>query len=472
MTLDDLYTQIVPTFTPSTQKDLKTAVRALAQALAYPDPTSCSLEACLLPLPIVLRKVEASLLAQGKGLHTIRNVKNNLSRLFRSAESQGLYTPPPIVLSPRFDYQQRAPRPGGEVLRPDGTYLRYHRWPSALQAEFERFRLWATDPMVADRDARWKKRPASINSYQRLCEAYFGFVHHQQQVAEPAFDDLFDIVHIKSFVQWHVNVKLKRSSHTIRDFIKLFLALTNQYHPHPSLRRELLKLRRTLPTPAPVYNKNDAWVPLLQLKQIGESVWPSKRPEDLPTVASRTAARAGLALMLQLWAHIPYRQRNMREMALETNLQRDPRGTWRISFVGEQLKIALKKGRTNIFDLPFPEPLVPTLETYLSVWHPILTHRADPGHQRLVFLNAHGQPYTGFRLRRNLQNIVYRYTGKYWHPHIIRTVWATEYIRSTGDFLTVAVMLNDTLETVIKNYAHLRDENVAEEAYQWLSHQH
>jgi hypothetical protein len=50
----------------------------------------------------------------------------------------------------------------------------------------------------------------------------------------------------------------------------------------------------------------------------------------------------------------------------------------------------------------------------------------------------------------------------------MRTIWATEWIQSSGDFMTAAIMLNDHLKTVIQNYAHLRDENVAENAYQWV----
>ena len=68
------------------------------------------------------------------------------------------------------------------------------------------------------------------------------------------------------------------------------------------------------------------------------------------------------------------------------------------------------------------------------------------------------------------KSTVYRYTGKDWHPHIIRTVWATEWIRKThGDFYTAAIMLNDRLETVIAKYTHLLEEDVAEKAYRLLA---
>jgi phage terminase large subunit-like protein len=63
------------------------------------------------------------------------------------------------------------------------------------------------------------------------------------------------------------------------------------------------------------------------------------------------------------------------------------------------------------------------------------------------------------------QSISYRYTGKHWHPHIVRTVWATEWLRQPPhDFYTAAIMLNDKLEAVIANYAHLLEEDVAEKA--------
>ena len=147
--------------------------------------------------------------------------------------------------------------------------------------------------------------------------------------------------------------------------------------------------------------------------------------------------------MLRLWTYIPYRQRNMREMQLGENLYQDAQGTWRITFRGEQLKVASRRGRPNVFDLPFPETLVPVLEEYLAVWRPILVGKAwHPS--SYVFLTRYGTPFQAESLGETIQNIVYRYTGKHWHPHIIRTVWATEWIRKThGDFYTAAIMLND-----------------------------
>ena len=172
--------------------------------------------------------------------------------------------------------------------------------------------------------------------------------------------------------------------------------------------------------------------------------------------------------MFQLWTYIPYRQRNMREMQLDENLRKDAQGSWSITFRGEQLKIATKRGKINVFHLPFPHKLVPILEEYLKTWRPLLLQRAlEPS--PYVFLTQNGTPYQRPILSRSTSQIVYRYTGKHWHPHIVRTVWATEWIQKThGDFYTAAIMLNDRLETVIAKYTHLMEEDVAEKAYRLI----
>jgi site-specific recombinase XerD len=125
----------------------------------------------------------------------------------------------------------------------------------------------------------------------------------------------------------------------------------------------------------------------------------------------------------------------------------------------------MKRGRPNIFDLPFPPDLVEALESYLTIWRPILA-RIENGSE--VFLNRLGQAFRIYTVRNTLQGHIYSFTGRHWHPHIMRTIWATEWIKSGGDFMTAAIMLNDRLETVIKNYAHLRDENDAEKALAWV----
>src|SRR5262249_31481766 len=157
---------------------------------------------------------------------------------------------------------------------------------------------------------------------------------------------------------------------------------------------------------------------------IGQALWPRKKPQDIPTNGTIHALRAGLSLMFRLWRYIPLRQRNIREMTLQENLYRDTNDQWRICFSGSQLQIATKRGRLNRFDSPFPSVLVSFLEEYLQTWRPILAAKTSSRYP-LVFLTQYGTPYKEHILRRTTGHIVYSYTGKHWHPHIVRTVWAT-----------------------------------------------
>jgi hypothetical protein len=55
------------------------------------------------------------------------------------------------------------------------------------------------------------------------------------------------------------------------------------------------------------------------------------------------------------------------------------------------------------------------------------------------------------------------------NPHMIRTIWATEYIKSTKNFIDAAYMLGDKVETVLHSYANLLDEDCEKRAQSWLS---
>lgn len=463
MDLHALYEAVLPQFPAYAHKDLKTAVRVLAKTLGFPEPHDCPHDAYRLPLRDLAHRVDTYLSAQGKSRHTLRNTKHNLSRLFRLAEAAGFLQP--IAASPQRHFTRaQHDRTGLKTFRNDGSYLRRSAWPPALQEEVNAFVHWATAPVVPGRDARLRKRPVTVAGYLHRFEDYFGYLTHQRHVPTVTFDYLFDPELVRDYVYWTINEKFGRHTHTIDIFLKNLVALTNQYRPLPALREQVKALQCSLPPAPPFRDKNAAWLPLSTLQQIGQALWPTKAPRQLHSSGTHLATHATLALLLQLWAFRPYRARNICEMGLTTNLYQDPSRAWRIRFAGEQLKVPVKNGKVNTFDLHFPLELVPTLETYLHVWRPILTGLTGHTHPH-VFLNQHGKPYHRKSLALATKRIVFAYTGNpHWHPHIVRTVWATEFIRETGDFYTAAVLLNDTLKTVTATYAHLRAEGIAEKA--------
>ena len=57
--------------------------------------------------------------------------------------------------------------------------------------------------------------------------------------------------------------------------------------------------------------------------------------------------------------------------------------------------------------------------------------------------------------------------GQRFYPHLIRTIWATEYLEDTQDFAAAATMLGDTLGTVMKTYYDLvhKDQHAKAKAF-------
>jgi hypothetical protein len=88
----------------------------------------------------------------------------------------------------------------------------------------------------------------------------------------------------------------------------------------------------------------------------------------------RFAHRVNFSVMIRLLVRIPFRQRNIREMKLGTNLVKDGE-KYVIQFRGEQLKIARRGKLTNklTFQIePDGTGFHELLDEWLSIWRPCL----------------------------------------------------------------------------------------------------
>ena len=86
-----------------------------------------------------------------------------------------------------------------------------------------------------------------------------------------------------------------------------------------------------------------------------------------------------------------------------------------------------------------------------------------------VFLTHTGKPHTVRSLRAELSNAVARHTSQRFYPHLIRTIWSTEYLRETGDFTGAAVLLGDTVAVVMKTYQDILNEDYYAKASTFLA---
>lgn len=474
MDLQQLFDAVSTHLTPCRVKDMKTALKVLAKALGAPSPDTCPRSAYDQPIEAIYARVDTEL--TGRGKHTVRNTKNNLSLLFRTAAEHHLLPAQTVELkqpgrpSPKYKWEERTSRKGSHRSNHKHYYLPDKKWPPVLTQEFEDFVHWATAPIIENRLAEWKKGAVTIKNYRQSCNAYFGFLYHKEKVP---LDDLrlallFDTDKIRRFVYWHVNTLHGEVTRTIHLFLSRVSTILRQYKPNPVTLEMITKLRGELVKPKTVYNKKEVWVPLDDLEAIGRAIWPTRMPKGLQATGTGFARAAVMSLMIRLWCRRPYRQRNIRELVLGESLYQDGDGQWIIRFVGEEMKVPQKNGQPNQFELPFPLDLVADLEVYLSTWRPLLLQgQAIP--PRHVFINMAGAPFQNERsVLLAVGSCIYSHTGKRFHPHLFRSVWATEYIRDTHDLYGAAVMLNDTLESVIKNYAYLLDSGTAVKSDEWF----
>jgi integrase len=119
------------------------------------------------------------------------------------------------------------------------------------------------------------------------------------------------------------------------------------------------------------------------------------------------------------------------------------------------------------YDVGIPAFLSSRIEEYLDIFRPVLIgDKADSG---LLFPSrSTGGVYATLGLR--IQILTARLIpgcpgiGPHAFRHLVATAWLK---KNPNDFLTVAELLNDRLETVMRNYAHLiKDDSLAKHAAQ------
>jgi hypothetical protein len=69
------------------------------------------------------------------------------------------------------------------------------------------------------------------------------------------------------------------------------------------------------------------------------------------------------------------------------------------------------------------------------------------------------------------KSAVYRFSGVYLTPHLVRDIWASEYLDATGDITGAADRLGDTPQTVMQHYAHILKRKAQNRTETWLTNQ-
>jgi integrase len=461
MTLADLLTALDTrgALPASRAKDCKTSLRYLASALGTPSLDACPVDAACRDPVIWTDTLEAhfqALTAQGRTISaaTRRNTRNNLRVLFRLAETHGLLTAPlpPRLLMKRkrddFALQQRQTAPYQTTYHIQGSPRHFGlpqaQWPPAIQTGWRAYQA----------KCGLRLRPITLRAHANRLTIYLGYLTNICG-RTPTWDDLFDVASLAEFVRWHgarVGRPIATHGHAVVQTIGAMAVVLK--HPHA---RELADFRNTLPKPPPLHSKRAHWVSLAQLEAVAEACLTAGR---VPTVLQSGVRNPGLrrasefqrGVMLKLLVRVPLRSRNVREMRVGEHLYQDQAGHWQLSFRGAELKIGERQGQINTYHVDLTDycpDFLPVLEEFLQVHRPRLPGAtASP----FLFLSSRGAPYTTRSLHQDLAYIVTLHTGQRFYPHLIRTIWATEYLQATQDFTTAATMLGDTLVVVMRTY--------------------
>jgi len=317
--------------------------------------------------------------------------------------------------------------------------------------------------------------------------------------------------HIMAYLDWYIEQqgKFTQGAATVLAIltaVNRYLLLTAELEELRTQIRDsheqLTAYRASLGSFVNVRDQSKRWLSLEQIECVGRSIYPlnALRMSELSTLTKRQIARGpqkqyghsfgylayrvAKSLMIRLLVRIPLRQRNLREMKFNPinqtaglNLFKEG-DKWYIRFSGDQLKISHVKGEVHCIRYDFPEVLVPLLEEWITRWRPILiasqASSAKSGEdgssaQEFLFVDTKGQPLDEDKVWHAFTSTTYKFTGVALYPHLIRTIWATEYIKSTKNYIDAAYMLGDTVETVLAKYAKLLDEDCGRRANDWIT---
>ena len=360
----------------------------------------------------------------------------------------------------KFKYAEREK---GSCYNRDPYRLPQTRWPEALKEEFAEYKRWRTAPLVAGRSRRFKQRPATFQKALIEFEAYFGYLVNVagHEVASLHLQDIHDPDLLRAYAVWHAeNRNGGEPSRFVQKTIGDFAVIARYYFEVEESTLQAINVLKDEVFPDSVRSALAKWNSLSTLEKIGLAEYPNGEWQSPGVFAAQAAQRS---LIIRLWVRRPIRSRNIREMKLGHNLYQTAEG-WMLHFRGRELKKDRRNGRENVYLVSFPSELTGVLDEFLKKWRPKL----DRHDSEFVFLSRAGKPLSQGALHKQMTHTTYEYTGLSTNPHLIRHIWATEFLMTTQKFTAAATMLGDRLETVLRRYAHLNGIDASKEVTKFL----
>lgn len=498
---------------PKRMAPIKTALKQYSQILGYNDPSKCLMTVCLKPDRIRNRLIDEHA-PIGLGSNGLRNLKNNVSFVLRKAAESGIVSPLTELASWKDSNDTRLmPRRNEHIVSPK---YKIDAVPPSLEKEIAVYREWSTRITNRTRPKTLRKRPISFRHHRATILQAAGYLVKYKRIEDNCIT-LLTIVDPKNaidYVEWRIEQQRKYTAGagialahiaSIARYLEITAQSSEQKVMINQWLRQLRNFREGLGVPEKVQDQSKRWLNLNQLETVGRSIYPlnavrikelsrstryavQNNSGEIPRDSVRTfrlyAFRVLQSLLIRLLIRIPLRQRNLREMLWNPSCPEEGKnlykkdGAWRLRFRGTELKVAEVKGELHSVAHAFPTDLVQLLEEWLDKWRRIMIagqKGANKGAesvsngQEFVFLNCRGRPLALRQVTGLFERATFKFTGVAVNPHMIRTIYATEYIKTTNNFIDAAFMLGDCVKTVIDTYAKLLDEDCGKRADEWIT---
>lgn len=497
---------------------IKTALKQYSRLLGYSNPNECPFETYF-----VKDHVRNLLIDEGAnrtankrngstslGPDAVRNLKNNVSFVLRKALELGIISSPEELFSSKTGSRPFGKRPRRHEHVISSKYI-LDPIPFRLTEEIRECEAWSTKIVNPARPGKLLKRPVSFESHRKAALHVAGYL-----VKFKGFDrDSINLSTLISgsnpfdYIAWYIEQQGRVTGGALAKLSKVnvlarYLLITAHSDKKSEIQHmieECARFRSSLGPPMAVVDKSKRWLSLSEFEKVRLSIYPlnARRVAEFTDGTRQMMRRTGCSssrsgrrlasgvltsLMMGLELRIPLRQRNLREMSWNPKYPEDGQnlyrrhGNWYLRFSGPELKIPFVRGTVHSIEHDFPLDLVNLLEEWLWKWRPIqvLGQKADQkgnecckNEQEFVFLNMSGGPLTSPRINEAFQSATYKFTGIAVSVHMVRTIWATEYIKSTRNLIDAAFMLGDTVETVLKSYAKLLDQDCGKRASEWVA---
>jgi integrase len=345
-----------------------------------------------------------------------------------------------------------------------------------------------------NRPAKIKKRAVSANHAMITIRQIGGYAVHiaGMSVEDLSLSVLTEPTLVQNFVAWWVNDRRERMTCSLPRRLIGLHTIAKYWLKDPDRAKALDEISRAIGRAIPqVWDKEPSLIPLRELERIGLSCYPLNEerlqrsafaravaqhirdPQQYPlpyrTSLFKTATAVQMSLIIRMLVRIPLRQRNMREMRLGHHLKQVSEKRWEIHFRGEELKIANRQGQVNEVRYPFPQDLQWLLDEWLTIWRPSVLQSKPETHH--LFLTRYGEPMNRDAFTVRFKEAVYRFSGVYITPHLVRDIWASEYLDATGDVAGAADRLGDAPQTVMQHYAHILKRKAQSRTDTWLTSQ-